>query len=175
VNPNLRLFSLDSLSVEASKNLLRYNYVPKLSLAGDAGYQAIPDDPSYKKFGFSAGLSLDWNIYDGGQRNLKLQQLNIQQETRKFYRSFYGTQYNLQIANLDKKFQSSSSIITQWQDELTEMNKLMLMRREQLVSGQISIIDYLTAMRDYGDVQKKLNSAVIEQQRIINEHNYLVW
>src|SRR6185295_19222235 len=117
-NPNLRLFSLDSLSLEASKNLLRYNYVPKVNLFGDAGYQAIPADPSIKKFGFSAGLSLDWTLYDGGQRNLRLQQLTIQQQTGKFYRNFYRMQYSLQLADLDKKFKSSNSIITQWQDEL---------------------------------------------------------
>jgi len=175
VNPNLRLFSLDSLSIEASKNLLRYNYVPKVNLFGDAGYQAIPDNPSLQKFGFSAGISLDLTIYDGGQRNLKLQQLNIQQQTGTFYKNFYQTQYSLQLADLEKKFQSSNSIITQWQNELVDMNKLMLMRRQQLVSGQISIIDYLTALRDYRDLQKKLNDAIIQQQHIINEHNYLVW
>lgn len=174
-NPSLRLFSLDSLSIEASKKLLRYDYVPKLNLFGDAGYQAIPDDPSLKKFGFSAGISFDWNIYDGGQRNLRLQQLIIQQQTGQFYRNFYRTQYSLQLADLEKKFQNSNSIITQWQDELVEMNKLMLMRRQQLVSGQLSIIDYLASLRDYRDLQKKLNDAVIQQQHIINEHNYLVW
>jgi len=128
-----------------------------------------------KKFGFSAGISLDWTIYDGGQRNLKLQQLNIQQQVGKYYRTFYRTQYSLQLADLEKRFQSSSSIITQWQDELTEMNKLMQMRRQQLVSGQLSIIDYLASLRDYRDLQKKLNDAIIQQQHIINEHNYLVW
>jgi outer membrane protein TolC len=154
---------------------LKYNYVPKLNLFGDAGYQAIPDDPSLKKFGFSAGISLDWTIYDGGQKNLRLQQLNIQQQNAKFYRSFYRTQYSLQVADLEKKLQSSYSIVVLWQDELKDMNQLMLMRRQQLVSGQLSIIDYLVAMRSYQDLQQNLNAALIQQQRIINEHNYLVW
>ncbi len=174
-NPNLILFSLDSLSIESSKSLLKYNYVPKLNLWGDAGYQAIPADPTFKKFGFSAGVSFDWIISDGGQRNLRLQQLNIQQQNGKFYRNFYRTQYSLQLANLEKKMQSSNSIVVLWQDELQDMNLLMLMRRQQLVSGQLSIIDYLAAMRTYRDLQQKLNAAVIQQQRIINEHNYLVW
>jgi hypothetical protein len=55
------------------------------------------------------------------------------------------------------------------------MNQLMQMRRQQLVSGQLSVIDYLATVRDYRDVLKRLNDAVILKQRIISEHNFLVW
>ncbi|MEO5673470.1 MAG: TolC family protein [Chitinophagales bacterium] len=175
MNPILYLFSLDSSSIEGSKNLLHYNYVPRLNLFGDAGYQAIPADASFKKFGFSAGITMDWNIYDGGQRNLKLQQLTIQQLSISAYRRYYSLQQSLQFINLDKKFQSINSIIIQWQDQLNNMNQLMAMRRQQLFSGQLSAIDYLAALRDYSGLGQKLNNALMEQQRIISEHNYLVW
>ena len=107
VNPNLYLFSLDSSSIEASKNLLHYNYVPKVNIFGDAGYNAIPADFSVKKFGFSAGVSLSWNILDGGQKNLHLQQLSIQQQTTSFYKRNYTTRLQLQLADLDRRFQTA--------------------------------------------------------------------
>ncbi len=175
INPNLFLYALDSTAIEASKNLLRYNYVPRFNLFGDAGYNAIPDNPSLKKFGFSAGASLDWVIYDGGQRNLRLQQLTIQQATISSYRSYYSFQRSLQLADLDKRLKSIAFVINQWQDQLNDMNKLMTMRRQQLVAGQLSVIDYLIAMRDYRDIIRKLNDSRMQQQHIINEHNYLVW
>jgi len=174
-NPNLLLYSLDSSSAEASKQLLRFNYVPKVNLRGDAGYMAMPTNFSVKKFGFSAGVSLAWNIYDGGKKNLQMQQYSVQQSTYSFYKSNYSLKLSLQLADLEKKLQSSNEIISQWQNQINDMNKLLSMRRDQMESGQLSMIDYLLLIRYYRDLQKNLNDAMLKQQQIINEHNYLVW
>lgn len=134
-NPNLLLYSLDSFSIEASKDLLHFNYVPKVNLHGDAGYMAIPADFSVKKFGFSAGVSLAWNIYDGSKKNLQMQQFSVQQSTYSFYKSNYSLRLSMQLADLDKKLQSSNEIISQWQNQIKDMNKLLSMRRDQMESG----------------------------------------
>ncbi|MFI5135586.1 MAG: TolC family protein, partial [Chitinophagales bacterium] len=175
VNPNLFLFSLDSSSVEASKNLLHFNYVPKVNLFGDAGYVAMPTNFSVKKFGFSAGVSLAWNLYDGGKKNLQMQQLSVQQSTFSFYKSNYSLQLSMQLADLEKKLQSSNEIISQWQNQIKNTKQLLSLRRDQLETGQLSMIDYLILMRNYRDLQKNLIDATLKQQQIINEHNYLVW
>lgn len=175
VNPNLNLFSLDSSAAEATKNVLRYNYVPKVSVFGDAGYNAIPADFSVKKFGFSGGVAVGWNFADGNQKNLRIQQLSIRQKTSSFYRKNYSLQLQLQLADLDKKFQNIGSVITQLQSQLTQMNTLLSLRRQQLLSGQLSIIDYLSLIRDYHDLQINLSETLFTQQQIINQHNYLVW
>lgn len=174
-NPNLLLYSLDSFSIEASKDLLHFNYVPKVNLHGDAGYMAIPADFSVKKFGFSAGVSLAWNIYDGSKKNLQMQQFSVQQSTYSFYKSNYSLRLSMQLADLDKKLQSSNEIISQWQNQIKDMNKLLSMRRDQMESGQLSMIDYLLLIRSYRDLQKNLNDAEMKQQQIISEHNYLLW
>lgn len=174
-NPNLQLYSLDSTAIEASKDLLHYSYVPKVNLFGDAGYNAIPAAATFQKFGFSAGVSVAWNIYDGGKKNLQTQQLTLQQTTFDYYKSNYSIKLNIQLADLNKKIVSSNSIITQLQNQLSSMSKLVSLRRQQLEAGQLSIIDYLSVVRDNNNLQKKLNDAVINQQQIINEHNYLIW
>ena len=174
-NPNLLLYSLDSFSIEASKDLLHFNYVPKVNLHGDAGYMAIPADFSVKKFGFSAGVSLAWNIYDGSKKNLQMQQFSVQQSTYSFYKSNYSLRLSMQLADLDKKLQSSNEIISQWQNQIKDMNKLLSMRSDQMESGQLSMIDYLLLIRSYRDLQKNLNDAEMKQQQIISEHNYLLW
>lgn len=174
-NPNLLLYSLDSFSIEASKDLLHFNYVPKVNLHGDAGYMAIPADFSVKKFGFSAGVSLAWNIYDGSKKNLQMQQFSVQQSTYSFYKSNYSLRLSMQLADLEKKLQSSNEIISQWQNQIKDMNKLLSMRRDQMESGQLSMIDYLLLIRSYRDLQKNLNDAEMKQQQIISEHNYLLW
>jgi len=174
-NPKLLMYSLDSSSIAASRDSLRYNYVPKVNLFGDAGYQAVPTNFSVNKFGFSAGVSVAWNIYDGGKKNLKMQQLSIQQETANYYKSNYSTQLSLQLADLNKKLENSNSIVSQLQDQLNNMKKLISLRRDQLEAGQLSVIDYLSTIRDYRELNKNLNDALIKQQQIINEHNYLVW
>ncbi|MFI5135304.1 MAG: TolC family protein, partial [Chitinophagales bacterium] len=166
VNPNLFLFSLDSSSVEASKNLLHFNYVPKVNAFGDAGYVAMPTNFSVKKFGFSAGVSLAWNLYDGGKKNLQMQQLSVQQSTFSFYKSNYSLQLSMQLADLEKRLQSSNEIILQWQNQIKEAGKLLTLRRDQLESGQLSMIDYLILMRNYRDLQKNLIDATLKQQQI---------
>ena len=59
--------------------------------------------------------------------------------------------------------------------QLNNMKKLISLRRDQLEAGQLSVIDYLSTIRDYRELNKNLNDALIKQQQIINEHNYLVW
>ena len=128
-----------------------------------------------KKFGFSAGVSLAWNIYDGSKKNLQMQQFSVQQSTYSFYKSNYSLRLSMQLADLEKKLQSSNEIISQWQNQIKDMNKLLSMRRDQMESGQLSMIDYLLLIRSYRDLQKNLNDAEMKQQQIISEHNYLLW
>lgn len=175
INPNLALFSLDSLSAETAKDLLRYNYVPKAALFGDAGYNAIPADFSAKKFGFSAGITVSWNIYDGGKKNLQWQQWDLKQATAGSYKEHYQKSLSMQLSDLEKQFSNSNSIVEQLQKQQADMNQLLLQRRVQLETGQISVIDYLSVIRDHRELQRTLNNAWLKQQQIINEHNYLIW
>ncbi len=172
---HLLQFYLDSLSVEKNKNLLHYNYVPKVQLFADQGLNAVQLVGIYRKFGYSLGLNLSWNLYDGGQRKLTLQQYALQQSTNADYRTQYTLQHTLQISDLYQQNKALDSVVYQYENELKSEEILLDMRKNQLENGQLSVIDYITTVKDYMGIESSYNEVKLRQQQIVNEHNYLIW
>jgi hypothetical protein len=174
-NPNWFQFHLDSLQNENAKSLLAFNYKPQIALFADEGLNAVEIPGLYNHFGFSAGISLSWTIADGGQRSLNLQKLNIKQNSISVYKSFYQKQNALQIFGFEKQREQNQVLISNLNDNLKSMDQLLSMRKQQLENGQLSIIDYLSNLRDKISLQKQLSDALLQREQIISDHNQFVW
>ena len=174
-DPNWLQFRLDSLQNENEKSLLAFTYKPQIALFADEGLNAIQIPGIYNHFGFSAGISLNWTIADGRQHTLNLQKLSIVQNNISAYKSFYQKQNALQVYSLEKQREQNQNLISELQDNLKNMDELLSMRKQELESGQISIVDYLSNLRDRISLQKQLTDVLLQQQQIISDHNQLVW
>ncbi|HXB09956.1 MAG TPA: TolC family protein, partial [Puia sp.] len=92
-----RQFHLDSLKLRNSRSLIDYSYRPKASLYADGGFSSSFAYQGYKNFGVSFGVTVSVPIYDGHQRKMQYNKLDITERTRLGYKDFFTKQYSQQI------------------------------------------------------------------------------
>jgi outer membrane protein TolC len=76
-------------------------YRPKINWFADAGFLTSNPWNFYKHFGYSAGVSLNIPVYDGKQRGIEKQKLDLNENTRDAYQRNYYKQYFQQIRQLN--------------------------------------------------------------------------
>ncbi|HYV55310.1 MAG TPA: TolC family protein, partial [Chitinophagaceae bacterium] len=91
----------DSLRIRNERKLIDYGYRPTFNAFTDAGFNSSLQNTPYKNIGYSFGVNIKMPIYDGRQRNLKYQKLDIEERTRLTNRSFFINQYNQQVSQLN--------------------------------------------------------------------------
>lgn len=84
-------FRLDSLCMEAERQALRAPYLPQLDIFVNGGLQTGDYDRMYRHFGWAAGLTFRWKIYDGRQQQLRTRQIRLRQDANATYRSSAST------------------------------------------------------------------------------------
>ncbi|MDP4273586.1 MAG: TolC family protein, partial [Bacteroidota bacterium] len=163
-----------SLKIENSKQAVNLRYLPKLSWFADAGLNSSTLSSAYQHFGYSAGLNFSIPIFDGNQKKLDYQKLAISENTRANYESFFKAQYSQQIMQLSNEFNSTRQMAIQLKKQLHTAEELISLSRLQLSSGNISITDLITAVKNYIGIRKNLDQSEIKTLQLINELNYLM-
>ena len=87
-------FTLDSLSVNANQKIFELQYLPQINAFGDAGLNATYN-PAPNRLGASIGVSLNWNIFDGHQKQIKKEQSQIQLENIETDRKYFENQNHI--------------------------------------------------------------------------------
>jgi outer membrane protein TolC len=165
-------FITDSLLLKNAYQQVGLAYKPKLSFTADGGYVSSLTYLPYKNFGASVGLNLIIPIYDGNQRRLQYQRLDILEHTRTYNRDFYTTQYYQQIAQLTQQLQTADEIINETNEQLKYVRTLMDANRKLLVTGDVRIADYIIAIGNYLNAQNTITQNIIKQFQIITQINY---
>lgn len=165
-------FTTDSLLLQNQHRRIDYNYKPKLSIYGGAGYISTLTYKPYKNFGTSFGLNLTIPIYDGGQRKLQHERLNIAEQTRQFYRNFFQTQYNQQVAQLMQQLNSTQQVIDESAAQIKYVEGLIQANRKLLATGDVRIADYIIAINNYLSAENTITQNTINKLQIITQINY---
>jgi len=171
-SPFFTRFTIDSLRIQNEKLLVDRNYKPSVNWYSDAGLlNNIPRDIA-KNFGFSVGLGLSVPIYDGQQRKLNYERLKIAENTRSYYAGYFKQQFDRQQQQLFTELKKTQEIIPQVNQQL-HFAELVIKQDKYLVnSGNISITDYVAALRNYISVKSSLNQYQVKILQIITEINY---
>jgi outer membrane protein TolC len=165
-------FVTDSLRLANERRLLRYQYKPKIGAYTDAGYQSSLQVTPWRNFGFSAGISLTVPIYDGHQRSLREQQLNIREQTRSYRRDFYARQYLMQTAQLRRQLQAVELLTGRLQKQIEFSRTLIEANGKLLQVGDITMKDYVTAITNYLNAQNLLNQNIVSRLKVLSQLNY---
>jgi outer membrane protein TolC len=165
-------FITDSLLLKNAGQQVGLAYKPKLSITADGGYVSSLTYTPYKNFGMSAAINLTIPIYDGNQRRLQYQRLNILERTRINNRDFYTSQYRQQVAQLSQQLQTTNQIISETNDQLKYVHTLIDANRKLLVTGDVRIGDYIIAISNYLNAENTITQNVIKQFQIITQINY---
>ncbi len=167
-----RKFITDSLLLKNASQQIGLAYKPKLSFTADGGYVSSLTYTPYKNFGVGAAVNLTIPIYDGNQRRLQYQRLNILEQTRISNRDFYTAQYQQQIAQLTQQLQTTNQIINETNEQLKYVHTLMDANRKLLITGDVRIADYIIAISNYLNAQNTITQNVVKQFQLITQINY---
>jgi outer membrane protein TolC len=168
----LKAFTTDSLRLANEKELISYQYKPKIGAYVDGGYNSSLQVTPYKNFGFSAGLSLTIPIYDGHQKQMKYTQVNIRERTRETNKQFFVNQYTQQIAVLKQQLIGIDSLVPKINKQIEYAHTLIIANNKLLQTGDILMRDYVIAINNYLSAQNMLTQNTISRLRIINQINY---
>jgi outer membrane protein TolC len=174
-SPAFLKFTVDSITIESNRKLIDANYRPKLNAFADAGINSISLTDLQKKIGYSVGANFSIPLYDGHQRKLEYNRLQLAEQTRKDYRDFYNSQVIIRLQQLDAEKLANESILQKLKNEQHEIETLLAMNREDLNHGIISVTDYIVNLRRFIQLKSELNAVEVRTFIVINEYNYITW
>ena len=143
-----RKFKLDSLRLANSNSLIDYSYKPKGNIFADGGYNTDFVQPA-KNFGTSFGFNVTVPIYDGGQRKMQHKKIQLQEETRQYYKAFYTAQYYQQIAQLKQQINETDKLFGQINEQVRFDETLIKVDTQLLHTGDLKIADLILAINNY--------------------------
>jgi outer membrane protein TolC len=171
-SPFYRQYTLDSLNLVNQQKTVFYTYKPKINVYADAGFNSSLQYEPYKNFGLSAGLNFSVPIYDGRQRKMKYQKINIAEDTRQHYKDYFLRQYNQQIAQLTQQLRSTESLINDINGQIKYSGTLIDVNKKLLETGEVRITDLILTINTFLNARNLLNQNYINRMQIINQINY---
>lgn len=175
VNQYQLQFELDSAKIVADENIFNLKYRPQLNAFGNAGINSssaahIPHD-----IGFSAGLHVDIPLYDGGQRKLVEQQNKILRNNLKLCQQQNSILIKNNLASLDQQISLTEKSIRLLDVKLSSQETLLQIIRDKVITGQVSVTDYLNALQDYAATSQLKIQDRASLLLLINQYNYENW
>lgn len=171
----LRQYSLDSLLVITQQNLMETKYLPQFSIFANAGLNAVELNGIGRKFGMSAGINFTLPVFDGNQKSITRQQSEISSRT-------IGVQKeNQRITIRNKKIETASQIDVYLRNmkaisqQLKDYEQILRISRSELINGQLTMIEFITILRNYLDLKKTEIQTNAGYQQMINQFNYWNW
>ncbi|MDO8993953.1 MAG: TolC family protein, partial [Daejeonella sp.] len=138
----------------------------------DGGYNSSFIQKAYKNVGVSAGFTISIPLYDGNQRKLQYNKLDIRERTRSTYRDYFLVQYQQQLSQLRQQLQQQESLFDKINEQIRFTESLITVDGKLLQTGNITIADYILAIRNYLDSQSLLRQTNITRLELINQLNY---
>ncbi len=173
--PAQRQYTLDSLRYQLDRRAVDVYYRPRVSLVADAGLQSTSYLPLAlgRSVGVSGGVLLSVPIFDGHQRQLQYQRLELSERTRQGYRQFLTGQRRQQYAQLESEVRAADALLARIREQLRIAEALVTASRQQLASGEVQILDYLTVVTSTRTLQLSLSQAQTDRLRSLYALDYL--
>ncbi len=165
-------FTTDSLRLATEKAIISYQYKPRIGAYTDAGYISSLVGTPYRNFGLSFGVSLAIPIYNAHQKQYRLRQVDLRENTRLNNKTFFVNQYKQQIAQLNQQLHASDLLVKTINEQIKYVQTLISANAKLLQTGDIRISDYVLALTNYVNARNILNQNYINRLRIVNQIHY---
>jgi len=168
-------FKLDSLNTRYTQHFFELKYKPLLSAFVNGGFNAVyaPTIPS--RFGMSAGLNFSMNLYDGHQKNISQQRTEILLHSSTAYKRNFNTQNDVRKTRILGELKSLDSRTILAQNMIDQYTKVIGYYRQEVMSGQLSILNYVITIRNMALAQRDLILINTNRQLLLNTYNYWNW
>lgn len=171
----LEKYRLDSLNLIAQQKAFELKYKPQLNLFGNTGLNAVyaPTIPS--RFGVAVGLSFTYNFFDGNQKAINRNKTLVLEKSVSFYKDNFITQNSIRKSKILTELQSYTDRIAIAEQQLKDYDLLLNSYKNEILSGQLSIINYTMVLKNMATVQRDYTLLFSQQQSLINTYNYWNW
>jgi outer membrane protein TolC len=168
-------YRLDSLNLVAAQHVFELKYKPQVNFFTNAGLNANYAPVLPQRFGFSTGLSLSWNIFDGHQRELTRQKTDVLLKSVSTYRDNFMLQNNLRKVRCLNELRSYTARRQTSQKQMQQYRSLLRSYRKEMMIGQLSILNYIVALKNMTLAQRDALMLDTNEQLLINAYNYWNW
>lgn len=168
-------YRLDSLNTVMSLRSFNLQYKPKLDLFVNGGLQVGDFAGWYRHFGWSAGLTFSWTIFDGRQKRQKERQAVWQQNTIRTYRENSEYQRNMRIKQCLSELGRYDERERALDIQLAEYESVLSDYGREMDAGQVSVLDYITVLRSKIQTEKDRLLLRTNKQLVIAAYNYWNW
>ena len=171
----VKRYRLDSLNVLAAQDVFELKYKPQIAAFANSGLNTnyIPD--VYKRFGWSAGISFNISLYDGGQKNIYRSKTDLAIQTANVYKERFLNQNSIRKTRIVNEIRALQDRQNALNLQIQEYQKLLETYKKEIIRGQISVINFVTTLKDFTTLQQDFITIQTQQQSLINAYNYWNW
>lgn len=171
----LEKYRLDSLNLLAQQKTFELKYKPQVSLYANSGLNAVYLLNIPSRLGFSAGLTFSYYFYDGNQKAINKSKTDILIKSISFYKDNFVTQNSIRKTKVLNELQSFTERTTIAEQQLKDYQFLLNTYKKEIISGQMSIINYITTLKNMAMIQRDFTLLSSQKQSLINAYNYWNW
>lgn len=171
----LRQYSIDSLIIVSQQNVLETKYLPQLSIFANAGLNAVELTGIQRKFGISAGFNFSYPLFDGGQKSITRQQstisadiVGLQKENQRIIIQNKKNEISNQLAVFSRNMNAINV-------QIKDYEQIIRLSRSELRQGQLTMVEFITILRNFLDLKKTEIQTHTGYQQVINQFNYWNW
>ena len=164
-------FQLDSLSLKAEQAIYNLKYLPQINVFGDVGLNATYQ-PTLNRTGFSFGISLSWNLFDGHQRRINNEKTVIQLSNIARERKYFINQNEIRKKNLLSQIHALDKQLRLMDKQLTEYNNLLDLYKLEINKSLISVLELKTLIKEISTKQQEKTNTLMAKEILINSYNY---
>lgn len=165
---NVSLLQIEK-SIDISEYDIRINksgYLPSLGLTGSYGWNrnrsaatAFFPGSTTTTDGISAGVSLRWDIFDGGRRNVQIKNSEIRYRNQEILKEQIQSEVKRDIANALGNYRNKLYILQVQEENVTTNLDNFNRSEEQYKLGRITSIEFRQAQINLLDARTSLNLA----------------
>jgi outer membrane protein TolC len=171
----LQKYRLDSLNLATQQKIFELKYKPQLSWFANAGLNGVYVPNFYRRFGLSAGLNLSYTFYDGHQKEINQDRITVLQKSISAYRENFLSQNSVRKTKILNELQSYTERLAIAEQQLKDYDVLINAYKREIISGQLTIVNYLNTLKNRALVQRDYTLLSSQQQLLINAYNYWNW
>lgn len=168
-------YRLDSLNLVAGQKIIELKYKPLVSAFANTGLNAVYAPTIPNRFGLSAGINFSLNITDGKQRNITQQRTSVLMKSTTVYKNFFYNQNRVRKNRILTELKSITERLALTEDQLKEYQKLLELYKQELGRGQISVINYISVLKNMVVAQRDFVLLQTNKELLINLYNYWNW
>lgn len=168
-------YRLDSLNLIATQKAFELKYKPTVNAYANTGLNTVYAPTIPNRFGMSAGLSFTMLLFDGHQHRINEKKTEILIRSTQTYKSFFYNQNTVRKNRILTELKSVNERIALMEEQLREYQTLLDFYRQELMRGQISVINYVNTLKNIATLQRDYVLQQTNKQLLINMYNYWNW